>query len=159
MTTIAAAAPDELASRLMTVFRGLLQTIPDGAAKLGSTRTTKNDGTIVWLKPSNRRAAEFSAHIEDGNPSLIDVSFGTTTTFELTGGSALPSDASFETILKMVREIGLAVIAGECRGYLGFLGVRGTIHVGSQKPLQVTSFFHPRLIPKLVQYAPYVEHV
>jgi hypothetical protein len=158
MTTIAV-APDELASRLMTVFRGLLQAIPDGAATFGSTRTKKNDGTIVWLKPSNRRASEFSAHIEDGNPSLIDVSFGTTTTFELTVESALPGDASFETILKMVREIGLAVIAGECREYLGFLGVRGTIQVASQKPLRVTSFFHPRLVPKLVQYAAYVEHL
>jgi hypothetical protein len=154
MTTIAA-APDELASRLMTVFRGLLQAIPDGAATLGSTRTKKNDGTIVWLKPSNRRAAEFSAHIEDGNPSLIDVSFGSFTTFELPLESRLPNDASFEAMLDTVREMGLAVIAGNCREYLGFLGVRGTIQTNDQKPVRMTSLLHFRFFPKLIRYEPY----
>jgi len=158
MTTITA-APDELATRLMAVFRGLLEAIPEGIATLGSTRTKKNDGTIVWLKPSNRRAAEFSAHIEDGNSSLVDVSFGTATTFELPVESLLPNDASFETILDTVRAMGSAVIAGQCKEYLGFLGVRGTVQIANQKPLRVTSFFHPRLVPKLVQYAPYVEHL
>jgi hypothetical protein len=149
-------ASDENASRLIGLFQELLNTLPPGAAALGSNRTKNDDGTIVWLKPTKKHAAEFCAHIDDRNDSLIDVSFGSGTTFELPSESKLPNDATFETMLEAVRAMGLATIAGRCREYFGFIGVRGTIEVGEGNILRCSSFFHPRPIPMLVRYEPYV---
>ena len=114
------------ADRLVGLFQELLSTLPPGTAALNSKRTEHDDGTIIWLKPARKHAAEFSAHVEDRNPSLIDVSFGTGTTFELPLESRLPGDATFEMMLEAVREMGLATIAGRCGEYFGFMGIRGT---------------------------------
>ncbi len=149
-------ASDENASLLMGLFQELLNTLPPGTAALGSQRTKNDDGTIIWLKPTNKYAAEFCAHIEDRNSSLIDVSFGSGTTFELPSESRLPNDATFDMMLEAVRAMGLATIAGRCREYFGFMGIRGTINVGHGNVLRCSSFFHPRLLPKLVRYQPYV---
>ena len=74
-------ASDENASRLMQLFRELLSTLPHGTAELHSKRTKNDDGTIVWLQPAKKNAAEFCAHIDDICNHLIDVSFGAGTTF------------------------------------------------------------------------------
>ncbi|MFZ0759485.1 MAG: hypothetical protein WAM69_05985 [Candidatus Sulfotelmatobacter sp.] len=147
---------DENASRLMGLFQELLGTLPPGAATSGFTRTKNDDGTIVWLRPAKKQAAEFCAHIEDGNGSLIDVSFGSGTTFELPTESRLPDNATFDMMLEAVRAMGLATIAGKCREYFGFMGIRGTIEVSEGSALRCSRFFHPRLLPKLVRYDPYV---
>jgi hypothetical protein len=84
------------------------------------------------------------------------VSFGSGTTFELPSESKLPNDATFDTLLEGVRAMGLATIAGRCREYFGFMGIRGTIEVGEGNILRCSRFFHPRPIPKLVRYEPYV---
>jgi len=123
---------------------------------LMSKRTKNDDGTIVWLKPAKERAAEFCAHLEDGNASLIDVSFGSGTTFELPSESRLPADADFDMLLDAVKAMGLATIAGRCWEYFGFLGIRGTIKVSDGNVLRCSSFFHPRLLPRLMRYEPYV---
>jgi hypothetical protein len=149
-------ASDENANRLTRVFQELLDTLPPGAAVLGSNRTKNDDGTIVWLKPARKHAAEFRAHIDDGYNNLIDVSFGASTTFELPSESRLPDDASFDMLLEAVRAMGLATMAGRCREYFGFMGIRGTIEVSEGNALRCSSFFHPRLLPKLVRYEPYV---
>lgn len=149
-------ASDENADRLARLFPELLSTLPPETATLGSKRTKNDDGTIVWLKPAKKHAAEFCAHIEDGNNSLIDVSFGAGTTFEPPLESKLPDDANFDMMLEAVRAMGLATIAGRCREYFGFMGIRGTIKVSEGKVLRCSSFFHPRLLPKLVRYEPYV---
>jgi hypothetical protein len=149
-------APDENASRVIGVFQELLNTLPPGAATLGPTRTKNDDGTIVRLKPANKHAAEFCAHIDDHFNSLIDVSFGSGTTFELPSESKLPNDATFDMTLEAVRAMGLATIAGRCREYFGFMGICGTIDVGLGNVLRCSSFFHPRLFPKLLRYEPYV---
>jgi hypothetical protein len=146
----------ENANRLVGLFQELLSTLPPGTATLGSKPTKNNDGTIVWLTPANKHAAEFCAHIDDRNNSLIDVSFGSGTTFELPSESKLPHDATFDMMLEAVRALGLATIAGRCREYFGFMGIRGTIDVGQGNILRCSSFFHPRLLPKLVRYEPYV---
>jgi hypothetical protein len=54
-------ASDENANRLMELFQELLNTLPQGAATLGSRQTKDGDGTIVWLKPTNKRALLNSA--------------------------------------------------------------------------------------------------
>jgi hypothetical protein len=147
---------DENVHRLLGLFQELLNTLPPGTATLGSKRTKNDDGTIIWLKPAKKEAAEFCAHIEDGNNSLIDVSFGAGTTFELPSESKLPNDATFEAMLEAVRTMGLATIAGRCREYFGFVGIDGTIEVSEGNLLRCSSFFHPRLLPKVVKYEPYV---
>lgn len=149
---------NETSSRLAVVFQELLSSVPPGAATIETERTRNDDGTIFWLKPSNKRAAMFSAHIEDGNSSLIDVSFGSTTTFELPTESCLPDDADFTLMLDTVKAMGLAVITGNCREHFGFFGIRGTLQIGEQKPLTMTDWFHMRPLPGLVRYEPYVEH-
>ena len=146
---------EERAAKLIALFEELLSTLPPASAILESARTKVRDGTVVCLKPSNKRAAVFSAHLDDGVPNIVDVSFGTITTFELPTESLLPNSKTFDEILEAVREMGLAVIAGKCTEYFGFLGVRGTIQ-GADKPLRMATFFHPRLFPKLVRYQPYV---
>jgi hypothetical protein len=148
---------EERAEKLIAVFRELSGRLPEGAASVGSERTRSDDGIIVRLKPTNKRAAQFGAHIDDGLSNIIDVSFGAATTFELPVESLLPDDASFEVMLDTVRAMGLAVIEGRCQEYFGFIGIRGTIHVGNERPRRMTTFFHLRLFPKLVRYAPYVE--
>ncbi len=148
--------PDENAHRLLGLFQELLSTLPVGAAMVGSKRTKNDDGTIVWLKPTNEYAAEFCAHIDDDNNSLIDVSFGSGTTFELPSESKLPSDTTFDMMLEAVRAMGLATIAGRCREYFGFVGIRGTIEVSEGNVLKCSRFFHPRLLPKLLRYNPYI---
>ncbi len=52
--------------------------------------------------------------------------------------------------------MGIATIAGRCREYFVFMGIRGTIEVIEGNALTSSSFFHPRLLPKLVRYEPYV---
>jgi hypothetical protein len=147
---------DENANRLRGLFQELLNTLPLGTATLGSKRTKNDDGTIIWLKPAKKHAAEFCAHIDDVHHNLIDVSFGAGTTFELPSESRLSDDANFDMLLEAVRSMGLAIIAGRCREYFGFLGIRGTIKVSEGNVLRCSSFFHPRLLPKLVRYDPYV---
>jgi hypothetical protein len=149
-------ASDENANRLRGVFQELLDTLPPGAALLGSKRTKNDDGTIVWLKPARKHAAEFCAHIDDGHNNLIDVSFGAGTTFELPSESKLPNGATFDSTLEVVKAMGLAAIAGRCREYFGFMGIRGTIEISHGNVLRCSSFFHPRLFPKLLRYEPYV---
>jgi hypothetical protein len=146
---------DRNANRVAGLFQELLNTLPPGTAALKSKRTEHDDGTIIWLKPARDKAAEFSAHVEDGNSSLIDVSFGTGTTFELPLESQLSSDATFELMLEAVREMGLATIAGRCEEYFGFIGIRGTIEVSKVNVLKSSRFFYPRTIPKSVRYEPY----
>src|ERR1035438_5371149 len=82
-----------------------------------------------------------SAHIEDNNNSLIDVSFGAGTTLELPSESKLPNDATFDMLLEAVRTMGLATIAGRCREYFGFMGIRGTIEVSESNVLRCSSYF------------------
>jgi len=149
-------ASDENASSLMGLFQELLGTLPPGTATLHSKRTKNDDGTIVWLEPVKKGAAEFCAHIDDVCNDLIDVSFGAGTTFELPSESRFPDDADFDMTLEAVRAMGLATIAGRCREYFGFMGTRGTIEVSEGNVLRCSDFFHPRLLPKLVRYEPYV---
>jgi hypothetical protein len=149
-------APDKL-GQLLLVFQELLSGVPPDAATTGYCRTKNDDGTIVWLQPSNQRAARFSAHVEDNNFCLIDVSFGSETTFEFPTESYLADDATFEMMLEAVKAMGMSVIAGKCQERFGFLGIRGTIDVGRQRPLSMTSFLHPRLFPKVVRYQAYVQ--
>ncbi len=87
---------DENVTRLVRLFQDLLDALPFGTAAMESKRTRNDDGTIVWLKPAKMQAAEFCAHIEDDNNSLIDVSFGAGTTFELPSESRLPDNANFD---------------------------------------------------------------
>jgi hypothetical protein len=149
-------ASDQNAERLVGLFQELLNTLPPGTAILDSKRTQKGDGTIVLLKPTKKGAAEFCAHVEDGNFSIIDVSFGSGTTFELPAESKLPNDANFDMMLEAVRAMGLATISGRCQEYFGFIGIRGTIEVSEGNVLSCSNFFHPRLTPKLKRYEPYV---
>ena len=144
----------ENTSHLVGLFQELLSTLPSGAATLGSNRTKNDDGTVVWLKPGKKRAAEFSAHIDEGT-SLIDVSFGAGTTFELPWDFKLPKEATFDMMLEAVRAMGFAIMSGRCQEYFGFMGIRGTIEVSEGNILKCSSFFHPRLLPKLVRYEPY----
>jgi hypothetical protein len=136
------------ANRLREVFQELLNPLPAGVAGLGSKWTNHDDGTIVWLKPARKHAAEFSAHIDDAHNNLIGVSFGAGTTFALPSDSRIPDDA--------VRAMGLATIAGSCREYFGFMGIRGTIEVSENNVVRCSNFFHPRLLPKLLRYTPYI---
>jgi hypothetical protein len=148
--------PDAGVDRLLGLFQELLSTLSPGVATLGSKRSEDDDGTIVWLKPARENAAEFCAHVEDRNLSLIDVSFGTGTTFEVPSESRPTGDSSFEMMLEAVRGMGLATIAGRCWEYFGFMGIRGTIEVSEGNVLRCSRFFHPRLFPRFVRYEPYV---
>jgi hypothetical protein len=149
-------SPDENSGRLIGLFQALIDSLPPGTVSLGSRRTKNDDGTIVWLSPSNKQAAEFSAHLEDGNSGLVDVSFGRGgTTLELPWEARLPSDASFDTILEVVKNLALAVIAGRCEERFGFLGVRGTIRAEASNIYRSTHFFHFHLFPRTVRYVPY----
>jgi len=152
------AKTDKNAEQLIAMFQQLLSTLRPGVAAIEFRRTKNDDGTIVWLKPSNKQAAVFSAHLEDGNPSLIDVSFGSATTLELPWDAKLPSDATFEMLLEVVREMALAVMHGRCEDRLGFLWIRGTIRVDADHVYQCTSYFYPHLFPRTVHYVPYMEH-
>jgi hypothetical protein len=149
------AKTDEDAGQLIAIFHHLLGTLPLGAATIESRRTKNDDGTIVWLKPSNKRAAEFSAHLEDAHPSMIDVSFGSATTLELPWEANLPSDASFGAVLEIVRELASAVIAGRCEERFGFLRIRGTIRVDASHEYRCTSYFYPHRFPRTIRYEPY----
>jgi hypothetical protein len=133
--------------RLLKLFQELFDGLPAGTATLHSERTRKDDGTIIRLTPSNRRAAQFWAHTEDGSLSLIDVSFGSGTTFEL--------DGDVDELLDLVRRLGFAVISGRCEERFGFLGVRGKIRLDGGKVYRCTDYFHPRLYPRTVRYEPY----
>jgi hypothetical protein len=135
-------------TRVLKLFQGLLGSIPQGAATLESKRTKNDDGTIIWLTPANKHAAEFGAHTEDGGLFLVDVFFGSGTTFELENGD-------FDGLLELVRRLGLAVISGKCEERFGFLGVRGEIQMDGEKSYRCTHYFYPRLYPKIVRYEPY----
>jgi len=147
--------PHESVDRLAKVFEDLLNTIPRGSATIQRSRTPANDGTLLWLKPSNPEAAEFSAHIEDNNSSLIDVSFGSGTTLELPIEANLPEEASFGDMLQVVRELGAAVVAGRCHERFGWLGIKGTICVDAQSTYHSTRYFHLHLMPRTVHYRRY----
>ncbi len=132
--------------RLLKLFQELISTLPEGVATLESKRTQKDDGSIIRLVPTNPRAAQFGAHTEDGL-SLIDVFFGSGTTFELNG--------DVDELLKVVRRLGLAVISGRCEERFGLLGVRGNIRLDGDKVYRCTRYFHFRLYPNTVRYGPY----
>jgi hypothetical protein len=134
--------------RVVRLFEELLSGLPQGTATLESKRTKNDDGTIIWLTPANKHAAEFGAHTEDGGLSLIDVFFGSGATFELQNGNV-------DELLELVRRLGLAVISGKCEERFGFVGVRGKIRVDGGKVFRGTDYFHPRLYPKTVRYDPY----
>ena len=135
--------------RLIKLFQELLHGLPVGTATLHSERTRKNDGTIIRLKPSNKHAAQFGAHTDNGSLCIIDVFFGSGTTFEL--------DGDVDELLDLVHRLGLAVISGACEQRFGFLGVRGKIRLDGGKVYRCTDYFHPRLYPKTVRYEPYYQ--
>ena len=130
------------------VMHTLLGRLPSGAATLEVKRNSS--GLILYLKPANERSAGFGIHYD----GCVDIFFGKGTTFELPYESGLAKDADLEATLAWAKVVGLAVIAGNCREYAGFLGIRGTVEIDG-KPYVVTSFFHFRLFPKTFHYAPY----
>jgi len=101
--------------RVLELFEELLNGLPQGTATLESKRTKNDDGTIIRLAPENKHAAQFGAHTEDGGLFLIDVFFGSGTTFELENGDV-------DELLELVRRLGQAVISGRCEQRFGFLG-------------------------------------
>jgi hypothetical protein len=135
--------------RLLKLFQELLDRLPEGTATLESKRTQNDDGTIIRLVPTNPRAAQFGAHTEDGGLFLIDVFFGSGTTFEL-------ENRDVGKLLELVRRLGLAVISGRCEQRFGFLGVRGKIRLDGAPGYRCTHYFYPRLYPKTVRYEPYL---
>jgi hypothetical protein len=135
-------------ARVTQLFQKLLGGLPQGTAVVESERTRNDDGTIIRLVPANKRAAQFGAHIEDGHPFLVDIFFGSGTTFEL-------ENQDVDELMGLVRQLGLAVIAGKCEQRLGFLGVRGKIQLDEKAGYRATHYFYPRLFPKTVRYEPY----
>jgi len=138
---------EERTACLVALFHGLVEGMPAGTASVESKRGKNYVDRIISLVPCNPRAAAFWVHIENEWPG-IDVSFGSGTTMEF-------NDASFEAITGLVKQLASAVIAGRCEERFGFLGVRGAIRVDAVNVYWATDFFHPRLIPKTVHYAPY----
>ena len=135
-------------ARCLDVLQRLLATLPDGIATLDVNRHPS--GLICRLIPANKISAEFGIHYD----VCVDVFFGNFgTTFEVDFGykSANPD---FVAALSFVEKIGQAVISGKCKERAGFAGIRGTVEVDG-KPYRVTHFFHPRLFPKTIDYAPY----
>jgi hypothetical protein len=146
MISITKNADDD--GRVLNLCQELLRALPQGVATLESKRTQRDDGTIIRLVPSNPRSAPFGVHTEDDNYLLVDVFFGSGTTFEL-------EDRDRGELLALVRRLGLAVISGRCEERFGFLGVRGEIRVKEKPGYRSAHYFHPRLFPKTVQYEPY----
>jgi len=136
-------------ARALKLFQELLESLPPGTAVVESERTRNDDGTIIRLVPANKRAAQFGAHIGDGHPFLVDVFFGSGTTFELENQNA-------DELIGLVRRLGLAVISGKCEQRFGFLGVRGKIQLDGEIRYRATHYFYPRLYPKTVRYEPYL---
>jgi hypothetical protein len=134
----------------MNLFQELLGTLPQGAATVESKRTQKDDGTIIWLTPTNPRAAQFGVHTEDGDHFLVDVFFGSGTTFEL-------ENRDVGELVGLVRRLGQAVILGRCEQRFGFLGVRGEIRLDGEPGYRGTDYFYPRLFPKRIRYEPYAQ--
>ena len=131
------------------VMHTLLGRLPSGTATLEVKRNSS--GLILYLKPANENSAGFGIHYD----GCVDVFFGKFgKTFELPYESGLPKDADFEATLAWAKVVGLAVIAGNCKEYAGFLGIRGTVEIDG-KPYGVTSFLHFRLFPKTFRYASY----
>lgn len=135
-------------ARMLQLFQELFGNLPQGIAAVVSERTQSDDGTIIRLVPTNKRAAQFGVHTEDGQPFLVDVFFGSGTTFEL-------EDRDADKLLGLVRRLGLAVISGKCEQRFGFLGVRGNIQLEGETSYRATYYFYPRLFPKTVRYEPY----
>lgn len=134
---------------LLKLFQELLSSLPQGAAVLESKRTQNDDGTIIRLVPTNPRAAQFGAHSEDGCHTLIDVYFGSGTTFEL-------ENRDLGELLGLVRHLGLAVISGRCEERFDLFGVRGQISLDGERGYRCRYFFQQsRLYPKTVRYEPY----
>jgi hypothetical protein len=144
---------DENGKRVVRLFEEILSDLPAGVAVLEARRALDGSGTIVSLTPSCKTAATFTAHTDD-RLNLIDIGMGYTT-FELPWEGGLPNDASFDLLLERAKEMCLAVVAGRCEHRFGFLGIRGTIRVDETKTYRVTDYFHLRLNPKVVRYAPY----
>jgi hypothetical protein len=140
--------PDE-SERLLHLFQELLPGLPAKTATLHSERTQKGDGAIIRLTPSNKHAAQFGVHTDGGSLCIIDVCFGSGSTFEL--------DGDVNDSLELVRRLGLAVISGRCEQRFGFLGVRGKIRLDGGKVFGCAGYFHPRLYPKTVRYEPYYQ--
>lgn len=136
--------------QIARVMRDLLASLPQGVATLETNRGPS--GMILQLRPANKKSAAFGIHYD----GCVDVFFGRGSTFELPYESGLPKDADFKAVLQWARAMGQAVIAGECKERFGFLGIRGTIRIGAKNVYRSTNFFHPRLVPKSVQYAAYV---
>jgi hypothetical protein len=155
MTSVAK-TPAKNADRLVELFHQILNGLPMGTATVVTERTKNDDGTIVWLKPTNQRASEFSAHVEDCHPGLIDVSFGSRTTLELPWEAKLPSETTFETMLAMVRDMAYAVVAGRCEERFGLLRIRGTIHIDAEHSFHCTYILEPHVFPRTVHYEPYL---
>jgi hypothetical protein len=130
------------------VMERLLSTLSDGTARLDVKRNSS--GLIFLLIPANKNSANFGLHYD----GCVDVFFGDSgTTFEVEFGHG-SQNADFAAALAFTEKVGRAVIAGRCNERAGFLGVRGTVEVDG-KPYRVTHFFHFRLFPKTVSYAPY----
>lgn len=136
-------------ARVTQLFQELLGSLPQGTAVVESERTRNDDGTIIRLVPANKRAAQFGAHTDDGHPFLVDIFFGSGTTFELENQDA-------DELTGLVRQLGLAVISGKCEQRFGFLGVRGKIQLNGKAGYRATHYFYPRLFPKTVRYDPYL---
>jgi hypothetical protein len=136
-------------ARVLQLFQELLASLPQGTAVVESERTRNGDGTIIRLVPGNKRAAQFGAHTEDGQPFLLDIFFGSGTTFEL-------ENQDVDELIGLVRRLGLAVISGKCEQRFGFLGVRGRIRLDGETDCRATHYFYPRLYPKTVRYEPYL---
>jgi len=128
---------DQIAHFMQELLAGL----PGGTATLGVRHD--RSGTVFYLKPSNKKSAEFGIHYD----GCVDVFFGSGNTFEL--------DGNVDELLELVRPLALAVISGRCEQRFGFLGVRGKILLDGGKVYRCTDYFHPRLYPKTVRYEPY----
>lgn len=136
-------------ARVLQLFQDLLGSLPQGTAVVESERTPNYDGTIIRLVPANQRAAQFGVHTWDGHPFLVDIFFGSGTSFEL-------ENQDTDELIGLVRRLGLAVISGKCEQRFGFLGVRGKIQLDGEPGYWATHYFHPRLYPKTVRYEPYL---
>jgi hypothetical protein len=127
----------------------LLHGLPTETATLHSELTQKGDGTIIRLTPSNKHAAQFGVHTDEGSLCIIDVCFGSGGTFEL--------DGDVNDSLELVRRLGLAVISGRCEQRFGFLGVRGKIRLDGGKVFWLHRLFSSEVVSKTMRYEPYYQ--
>jgi hypothetical protein len=105
--------------KLRLMFERLLSELPPETAALRMRRTTKNDGAVFELIPSNDRAATIFVHAED-NFDLVDFSFGDSGTWELPSEGRNPNTGADGTLLE-VEDMCRAVMAGNCVCQQGWL--------------------------------------